>query len=157
MSEWVGRIASIQIAPGAAEKMVSVREVRAIAGEGLEGDRYFEKIGTYSNNTGPDRQITLIEHESVEALRRDLNIELDPIQTRRNIVTHGVPLNHLVGKQFKLGQDVVLRGIRLCEPCEHLESLTLKGVRGGLVHRGGLRAEIIKGGKLKVNDPITPA
>ena len=156
MSEWVGRIASIQIAPNAGKKMVSVREVGAVAGEGLEGDRYFEKNGTYSDKPGPDRQITLIEVESVEALRRDLHIELDPVNTRRNIVTHGVPLNHLVGKQFRLGQDVVLRGIRLCEPCEHLESLTLKGVRGGLVHRGGLRAEILKGGKLRVDDQITP-
>jgi MOSC domain-containing protein YiiM len=157
MAEWVGRITSIQIAPKAGEKMISVREVGAVAGEGLEGDRYFEKKGTYSNKPWPDRQITLVELESVEALRRDLDIELDPVQTRRNIVTHGVPLNHLVGKQFKLGQDVILRGIRLCEPCEHLESLTLKGVRGGLVHRGGLRAEILKGGKLKVNDQVTPA
>ncbi len=156
MSEWIGRIASIQIAPEAGKKMVSVREVGAVAGEGLEGDRYFKKNGTYSDNPGPDRQITLIELESVEALRRDLSIELDPVQTRRNIVTQGVPLNHLVGKQFKLGQDVILRGIKLCEPCEHLESLTLRGVRGGLVHRGGLRAEIVEGGTLRVNDQVTP-
>ncbi len=156
MPEWVGRIAYIQIASKAEEKMVSVREVRAVAREGLEGDRYFKKKGTYSGKPGPDRQITLIELESVEALKRDYKVELDPVQTRRNIVTHGVPLNHLVGKRFRLGENVVLRGLRLCEPCEHLESLTLKGVRGGLVHRGGIRAEILEGGMLRVDDQITP-
>ena len=156
MAEWVGQIAFIQIAPMATEKLVSVREVQAVAGEGLEGDRYFKKSGTYSNIPGKGRQITLIELESVEALKRDLKIELEPAQTRRNIVTRSVPLNHLVGQQFRLGREVVLQGVRLCEPCNHLESLTLKGVREGLLHRAGLRADIISGGTIRVGDPITP-
>jgi MOSC domain-containing protein YiiM len=140
----------------ATEKLVSLREVRAVAGEGLEGDRYFKKTGTYSNIPGGGRQITLIELESVDALKRDLKIELDPAQTRRNIVTRDVPLNHLVGRQFRLGREVVLQGVRLCEPCSHLESLTLRGVREGLLHRGGLRADIISGGTIRVGDPVTP-
>jgi MOSC domain-containing protein YiiM len=140
----------------ATEKLVSVREVQAVAGEGLVGDRYIKKAGTFSNKPGGGRQITLIELESVEALKRDLKIELEPAQTRRNIVTRGVPLNHLVGRQFRLGREVVLQGVRLCEPCNHLESLTLRGVREGLLHRGGLRADIISGGTLRVGDPITP-
>lgn len=156
MTEWAGHIAFIQITPIATERLVSVREVRAIAGEGLLGDRYIKKAGTFSNKPGGGRQITLIELESVEALKRDLKIELEPAQTRRNIVTRGVPLNHLVGQQFLLGREVMLQGVRLCEPCEHLESLTLRGVREGLLHRGGLRADIIRSGIIRVDDPITP-
>jgi len=156
MAEWNGQIAFIQIAPKATEKLTSVPEVRAVAAEGLEGDRYFKKIGTYSDKPGGGRQVTLVELESVEALKRDLKIELEPTQTRRNIVTWGVPLNHLVGRQFRLGREVVLRGVRLCEPCDLLESLTVKGVREGLTHRGGLRADIVSGGTIRVGDPITP-
>jgi len=156
MAKWVGQIAFIQIAAMATEKLVLVREVQAVAGEGLEGDRYFKKIGTYSNLPGGGRQVTLIELESVEALKRDLKIGLEPAQTRRNIVTRGVPLNHLVGRQFRLGRKVVLQGVRLCEPCNHLESLTLKGVRDGLLHRAGLRADIMTGGIIRVGDSVTP-
>jgi MOSC domain-containing protein YiiM len=156
MAEWTGKVAFIQISPTAGERMVPVREVRAVAGEGLEGDRYFKKGGTYSKLPGTGRQITLIELESVEALKRDYQINLDPAQTRRNIVTQGVPLNHLVGKQFRMGREVVVQGMRLCEPCEYLESLTLKGVMSGLSHRGGLRADIVNGGILKVGDEVTP-
>jgi len=105
MAEWNGQIAFIQIAPKATEKLTSVPEVRAVAAEGLEGDRYFKKIGTYSDKPGGGRQVTLVELESVEALKRDLKIELEPTQTRRNIVTWGVPLNHLVGRQFRLGRS----------------------------------------------------
>jgi len=155
MSERTGQVAFIQIAPKAIDKLISVPEVRAVAGEGLEGDRYFKKIGTYSNIPGGGRQITLIELESVEALKRDLKIELEPSQTRRNIVTRHVALNHLVGQQFRLGREVVVQGVRLCEPCEHLESLTLKGVREGLLHRAGLRAHITQSGTIRVGDPIT--
>lgn len=157
MAAWSGEIAFLQIAAGANEQLVSVREVRAVAGEGLEGDRYFKKLGTYSNKPGGGRQVTLVELESVEALKRDLKIDLEPTQTRRNIVTRSVPLNHLVGQQFRLGREAVFRGVRLCEPCDLLEKLTFKGVRDALVHRGGLRADIISGGSLRVGDPITPA
>jgi MOSC domain-containing protein YiiM len=157
MANWAGQVAYLQISPAATEKLVSVRELRAVAGEGLEGDRYFKKIGTYSNIAGGGRQVTLIELESVEALKRDLKIELEPAQTRRNIVTRDVPLNHLVDRQFRLGGEVVLQGVRLCEPCNHLETLTVRGVREGLLHRAGLRADIIRGGTIKVGDPITPA
>jgi MOSC domain-containing protein YiiM len=156
MADWAGRVVFIQVASMATEKLFSVREVRAVAGEGLEGDRYFKKIGTFSNKPGGGRQITLIELESVEALKRDLKIDVEPTQTRRNIVTRGVPLNHLVGQQFRLGHEVVLQGVRLCEPCDHLENLSVKGVMHGLLHRGGLRADIINGGTIKVGDPITP-
>ena len=148
-----GSVVSIHVASSANQTTVSLEEVRAVAGKGLEGDRYIQKTGTYSNKPGPDREITLIEIEAIEALRRDHGIDLQPGDARRNIVTRGVPLNHLVGKEFMLG-EVVLRGIRLCEPCTHLEGLTEKGVLTGLIHRGGLRAEIIKDGTIRVGDSI---
>jgi len=130
------------------------QNAEVIAGRGLVGDRYFLKEGTFSNKEGPDREITLIEFEALEGLEQEYKITLQPHQTRRNLLTRGVPLNHLVGQTFSIG-PVVLRGIRLCEPCGHLEKLTCKGVQPGLVHRGGLRAQVLEGGVLKVGDAIT--
>ncbi|TMA10969.1 MAG: MOSC domain-containing protein [Deltaproteobacteria bacterium] len=144
-------ILSIHIAPTGAAPMKPMNEVRAVAGKGLEGDRYFSGIGTYSNNPGSGRDVTLIEIEAIEALKRDYDIELKSGESRRNIVSRGVPLNHLVGRDFKIGA-VTLRGIRLCEPCSHLEKLSRKGVQRALIHRGGLRAEIVTGGIIQVGD-----
>ncbi len=133
--------------------MQSIAAVKVRAGQGLEGDRYANRLGTFSDQPGTGRGITLIEIEAIEALKRDYNIELEPSLTRRNLVTGGVALNHLVSREFKIG-EVILRGARLCEPCAHLENLTHKGVMRGLVHRGGLRADIIAGGTLRVGDRI---
>jgi MOSC domain-containing protein YiiM len=148
-----GTVVSIHIAATGAAPMNSVREVQALAGKGLEGDRYAAKLGTYSNEPGSGRNVTLIEIEAIEALRRDYQIALEAGLTRRNIVTRGVYLNHLIGKEFSVG-SVVLRGTRLCDPCAHMEKLTVKGALRGLVHRGGLRAEIVNGGIIRVGDVI---
>lgn len=150
---WQGTVVSIHIAAAAEGPMALVNEVRAVPEKGLEGDRYFHLAGTYSDNPGPFRQVTLIEIEAIEALRRDYRIDLNPGDSRRNIVTRGVPLNHLVGREFKVG-EVTLRGIDLCEPCSHLEKLSRKGVQRGLIHRGGLRAHILTGGTIGVGDKI---
>ncbi|MGH7423278.1 MAG: MOSC domain-containing protein, partial [Candidatus Methylomirabilales bacterium] len=104
-----------------------MKEVRAIPGKGLEGDRYFTQTGTYSKKPRLDREVTLIEVEAIEALAREYKIALEPGAARRNIVTRGVPLNHLVGREFRVG-DVTVRGLRLCEPCAHLERLSHSGV-----------------------------
>ncbi len=156
-----GVVVSIHLAPAAGEPAVPVDEVRAVPGKGLEGDRYFKRTGTYSEKPGPGgappaREVTLIEIEAIEALNRESGIKLDPGDGRRNIVTRGVALNHLVEREFRVG-DVTLRGVRLCEPCAHLESLTQPGVLRGLVHRGGLRAQILGGGTMHVGDPIEVA
>jgi MOSC domain-containing protein YiiM len=151
-----GSVISIHIAPTGAAPMKSVTTAQAAASKGLEGDRYYSKLGTYSNQAGSGRDVTLIEIEAIDALKRDYEVELDASRSRRNIVTQGVPLNHLVGKEFKVG-DTVLRGTRLCEPCAHMEKLTVKGAMRGLIHRGGLRAEIVKGGTIRVGDAITSA
>jgi MOSC domain-containing protein YiiM len=131
----------------------ALARVEAVAGRGLIGDRYFLKEGTFSNKDGPDREVTLIEAEALEGLTREYELTLQPSQARRNLLTRGVPLNHLVGQTFAVG-PVVLRGIRLCEPCGHLEKLTIKGVEKGLKHRGGLRAQIIQGGPLELGARI---
>jgi len=124
-----------------------------VAGRGVEGDRYFNHLGTYSNKPGTGRHVTLIESEALDALLREYKIALEPSMARRNIVTRGIALNHLVEKQFKIG-FVILRGTRLCEPCVHLEKLSQPGAMRGLIHRGGLRAEIVAGGPIRVGDEI---
>ena len=148
-----GTVLSIHITSAAEKSMVSVKEARAVPGRGLEGDRYFLETGTYSKKHGPDREVTLIASEALEALRRDYGIGLASGDSRRNIVTQGIPLNFLVGREFTVG-TVRLLGIRLCEPCGHLEGLTREGVRAGLIHRGGLRAQILTGGVIQTGDPI---
>lgn len=155
MNLWRGEVVSIHVAAAAKTPTASVREVRAVPGKGLEGDRYFEQTGTYSKPT-PDSEVTLIEQEAVQALEREHDIKLDPGDARRNIVTRGVPLNHLVDRKFKVG-SVTLHGIRLCEPCQHLAGLTNPKVLPGLVHRGGLRAQILTDGIIRVGDTIQEA
>jgi MOSC domain-containing protein YiiM len=130
--------------------MTAVQHARAIAGRGLEGNRYQRREGDAS---GHDREVTLIESEAIDAVRRDDDLPLEPHETRRNLVTRGVPLNHLVGREFRVG-GATLRGIRLCEPCSHLESLTRPGLMKALVHRGGLRAQIVSDGLIQVGDGV---
>ena len=152
-----GELAGIFIAPKRGGELHGVAEVRAIAGQGLEGDRYFRQDGTWTHQGdvgGADRQVTLIEAEALDALAQDYQLSLQPQDTRRNLLTRGVPLNHLVGREFSVGEAVLLRGVELCEPCRYLESLTSSGVERALRHRGGLRAEILTSGTLRIGAPI---
>jgi MOSC domain-containing protein YiiM len=149
---WQGTIESINIADGAKEPMRAIAEARAVPGVGLEGDRYALGQGTFFKPE-PSHELTLIEAEAIEALSRDYRIELAPRDARRNLVTRDVPLNHLVGKEFFIG-DVKIRGIRLCEPCDHLQQLTRQPVIKGLLHRGGLRAQILSEGTIRVGDVV---
>jgi MOSC domain-containing protein YiiM len=151
---WKGKVLSIYITPNSAAPLTSVKSVRTVPGRGLEGDRYFYERGFYSNKPGPDREMTLIEIEAIEALNRDYQVKISPGDARRNVVTQGVPLNHLVGEEFVIG-EVHLKGIRLCEPCAYLANLLdNKKVMNGLVHRGGLRAQILSEGIINVNDTV---
>jgi len=127
--------------------------VRAIPGRGLEGDRYFLGSGFYSGKPGPHRELTLIELETIAALARDHGIRLAPGEARRNLVSEGIALNHLVDREFLVG-EVVARGLRLCEPCAHLAELTDRRALAALVHRGGLRAQILSEGWIRVGDRI---
>ena len=148
----MGKLISI-FAGKSHEPLRTVDRAIATAGKGLEGDRYADGTGTFFKPDCPDREITLIEIESFEALKRDYDVELAPGQARRNLLTRGISLNHLVGRAFSIG-SVRLEGVRLCEPCKHLAGLTSERVRQGLVHRGGLRARIIVGGEIRAGDPI---
>jgi MOSC domain-containing protein YiiM len=150
----MGRVESIHISITAEATMRGVAEITAIVGVGLEGDRYATRTGTYSPKPKPGRQITLIEAEAIEALERELGLVLVPGETRRNVITRGVALNHLVGRDFSVG-EVRLRGHELCEPCGNLARVTGKPqILPGLTHRGGLRAEILEGGLIRVGDPV---
>jgi MOSC domain-containing protein YiiM len=148
-----GVVAEINIAAAHGELPAPVERVRAVAGRGLEGDRNFLSRG----EPQPDRDadLTLIASEALEALGAERGLELTPAASRRNLLTRGIDLNALVGRRFRVG-EVECRGIELCQPCRHLEGLTMTGVLRGLVHRGGLRAAIIRGGEICVGDSISP-
>jgi MOSC domain-containing protein YiiM len=150
---WTGEVVSLHVTRDRGTPTRSVESVHAVPGRGLEWDRYFFAEGTYSDRPGPWREITLIEIEAIEAMARDNEMPIAPGDARRNVVTRGVPLNHLVGQEFLVG-SVRLRGVRLCEPCNHLEGLTRRGVLAGLIHRGGLRAQILTEGEIRVGDRI---
>jgi len=152
-------VQSIFITSSEGSPMQSVERVEARAGVGLIGDRYAAKTGTFSKKQSEaarakPRDITLIEIEAIEAARKDYGIELEPIETRRNVLVRGVALNHLVGREFTVG-TARIRGIELCEPCGHLEKLTRPGVRAALIHRGGLRAQIVSDGVIACGDSLT--
>ena len=142
-----GRVEAIAIASDAQAPAVLVEEARAEAGRGLEGDRYFEGRGTFSNPHARGIDLTLIEGEVVEELA------LGTSDARRNIVTRGVDLNALVGRRFRIG-EVECVGQRLCEPCAHLQRLTAPRMLRALVHRGGLRADIVTSGVIRRDDRV---
>jgi MOSC domain-containing protein YiiM len=152
-----GRVAAIYVAPAEGKPMEERGEVQALAGVGLEGDRYALLAGKFSRPADLSKQaVTLIEREAIEAAREEYGVELDEAETRRNLVTEGVPVNHLLGKEFTVG-GIRMRGDELAEPCTYLESLTRDGVRLALIHRGGLRAEILDDGPIRVGDAVLPA
>ena len=144
-----GSVACLLVAPKAEAPLVRIERVQAVAGRGLEGDRYFAGAGTFS---GPGRgyQLTLVQAEALEA------VGLAWEDARRNIVTRGIDLNALVGRRFYVG-SVECVGRRLAEPCAHLEKLTRPGLLRPLVHRAGLRADVLTGGVIEVNDEVRAA
>jgi len=150
-----GTVEAIHTAPEAEAPMEPRESVRAVAGKGLAGDRYFEGEGTFSGAAGGGNELTLTEAEAIEAVAREAGIELKFGDHRRNLTTRDAALNHLVGERFRVG-EVVCEGVRLCEPCGHLERLTADGVEAALTHRGGLRADIVDGGTIRVGDGIEP-
>jgi MOSC domain-containing protein YiiM len=149
-----GSVEGIYVAVEAGARPRPVPEASIVAGRGVEGDRYFRDGGTFSDDPRSDgRDLTLVEAEAVEGLARDTGIELAPAETRRNVVTRGVALNDLVGRRFTVG-EVECLGRRLCDPCSHLQKLTHPGVLKGLANRGGLRADVVRGGPIRVGDGV---
>jgi len=147
-------VRQILIAESPASPMTSRPEVRAVPGKGLEGDRYFASVGTFSPTPPkPDYELTFIEEEKIQAFAQEFSIPFTSFHARRNIVTAGLSLNDLVGKEFYVG-DVRIRGIRLCEPCSYLAKTSFDETLRGLVHKGGLRAQILSEGVIHVGDAI---
>jgi len=152
---WQGWLRHIHVAEKSRAPMQSRDTVRLLPGKGIEGDRYATGRGHYSEF--PDiREVTLIESETLAALLRDHGITLLPHEHRRNLTTEGVPLNHLVGRRFRVG-EAVLEGGRLNTPCKYLDLVTGKAVCDLLIHRSGLNARIITGGTISPGDQIRPA
>ncbi len=152
---WQGTLLHIHTCHVARAPMQAQDSARLLAGSGIEGDRYALATGTYS--ALPDiREITLIEVETLMALARDHQRDLAPHEHRRNLTTEGVPLNHLVGRRFRIGA-ALLEGGRLNTPCRYLDMITGKTVCDLLEHRSGLNARILEGGTISQGDVIRPA
>jgi len=152
-----GKILAIQIAPAKKAQPQSVESVSTLPAQGLAGDRYAVPLDSTSRRSPkPDQEVTLIESEAINAAVRDYSLAVSHADTRRNLLTEGVPLNHLVGRSFKVG-EVVLRGVELCEPCKYLEKLTGMEMIAAFKHRGGLRAQVISGGTIRVGDTVIVA
>jgi MOSC domain-containing protein YiiM len=152
-----GRVEVVAIADRAEAPMQHRATIRAIPGQGLDGDRYANRAGTFTprSGVGVGYDLTLIEAEVLDELTLTDGHRLEYAEARRNIVTRGIDLNSLVGQRFRVG-DVECVGRRLCEPCAHLERLTHKGVLRQLIHRGGLRADILTAGNITIGAPIEP-
>ena len=149
---WQGSVAALYITPKASGAMVSVSEVRAFADRGLDGDRFFRESWTKANR--PDKAVSLIEEETLEDAARELGIDQLAEKSRRNIVTRGVPLIDLLHREFTLG-GVLMRGIRLFEPCGHLQKVSrIPAIFAALEHRSGLKAAILSDGVIRVGDSI---
>jgi MOSC domain-containing protein YiiM len=142
-----GRIEAIYTAAAEGEPMQGHETVQLVAGVGIPGDRYALGTGHFSDPKYADKQLTLVEAEVADrvGLRQD--------ETRRNVITRGIVLEELIGRRFRLG-GTEIRGIRPCDPCSYLEGRTRPGLTRDMAHKGGLRAEILAGGEVRVGDSI---
>jgi MOSC domain-containing protein YiiM len=153
--EQIGRVEHIHLTGRSGEPMRAIDRVRLIAGIGLDGDRYATGLGEFSKEPGTGRALTLIEAEVLESLRASSGIDLQPGEARRNVTTRGIALNALVGRRFWIG-GVLCEAKRLCEPCEYLEDLLVKPILRPLLHRGGLRADVLEDGEIRIGDEVRP-
>jgi MOSC domain-containing protein YiiM len=152
---WEGALLAIHVADAASQPMRALEETPLVPGVGIPGDRYAERRGKYSDRHHIDRQVTLIEAETLEALGRDHRVRVEPHEHRRNLTTRGVALNHLVGHYFSVG-ECVLYGGRLNVPCLYLEELLGRKVFKPLLNRSGLNARVVVGGRIRRGDAIRP-
>lgn len=155
MASEPGRVETIHVAVSEGEPMRPAQQIRVLAGIGLEGDRYATGRGHFSSSPGSGRAITLIEAEVLDVLRDAIGIAMQPGEVRRNVTTRGVALNPLVGRRFRIGR-VLCEGKRLCEPCTYLEGLIAKPLLDPLRNRGGLRADVLEGGEIRIGDELRP-
>jgi hypothetical protein len=149
-----GTVEGLAVAPAAEAPMQLLEVARAHAGRGLDGDRYAAGAGTFSSRAGrrPGYDLTLIAAEVLDELAA-AGQTLDFAGTRRNVLTRGIDVNALVGRRFRIG-DVLCEGRRLCEPCVHLDRLSGPGILRPLIHRGGLRVDVVTDGEIRLGAPI---
>jgi hypothetical protein len=149
-----GVVEELAIAAAAEADMRLVEVTSARAGHGLDGDRYAAGAGTFSPRTGrrPGYDLTLMAAEVLDELTA-AGHTVDFAATRRNVLTRGIDVNALVGRRFRIG-DVLCEGRRLCEPCVHLDRLSGPGLLRPLIHKGGLRADILTDGEIRRGAPV---
>jgi MOSC domain-containing protein YiiM len=148
-----GRVEGIYVASSEAAPMRSADRIRVLAGVGLEGDRYATGRGHFSGAPGTGRALTLIEAEVLESLPDSIGTALQPGEARRNLTTRGIALNALVGRRFRIG-SVLCEGMRLCEPCRYLEGIVARPLLEPLSRRGGLRADVLENGEIRIGDEL---
>jgi hypothetical protein len=146
-SKVVGRVEAILVAPEMGAPMEVCQSAELVAARGIEGDRYLEGKGYWSDPKWPDQELTLVEAEVAE------DLQLAPEQLRRNLVTRGVRLADLIDRRFRIGA-ALLKGVRPCDPCAYIEGFTRPGMARALAGRGGLRAHIEAGGAVVAGDEI---
>jgi len=139
----MGPMQVVEINIGPSEALAPVDSVAALARKGLKGDRQF-----FEEGAAPGEALTLVEAEVLE------DVGLTGIQSRRQVVVRGVRLNDLIGKRFRVG-GVECLGVKICEPCQHLQSLTRPGLIKDMIHRGGLNADILTDGQISVGDVVS--
>jgi MOSC domain-containing protein YiiM len=154
---WFGSVEGLHIAPRSMIPTRSVKAVSIVEGLGIEGDRYARRLGFLSERIEkrgdtPNRLVTFFEAETIEALGRDHKVSITPEDHRRNITTRGVPLNHLIGREFRVGEAVLFGTI--ATPCKHLDDLLGISLINLLANRAGLNAGVIRGGQVRLGDRI---
>lgn len=147
------KVDRICIASVAREPIRQSNEALALVGLGLDADRYAAGIGSFSRWPGAGRAVSLIEGEALDVIFEETGIDLRPSAARRNIVTRGIRLEQLIDKVFRIG-GAVFRGDRQCLPCRHVERLTVAGAFDALRDSGGLRADVLESGLIRINDEI---
>ena len=144
----MAKVIEIAVSKNFKGQMKNVNNVETVAGKGLVGDRHFKE------DNEARCQITLIEIENINYFNRISKTSIPSIEFRRNIITKGIKLNELVGNEFFIG-DVRVKAHDLCRPCRYLqESLKQKNLVEELLHRAGLRCEILTNGRIFVGNEI---
>jgi MOSC domain-containing protein YiiM len=151
-----GKIVNLLISKDPQSPMQNVNQIVLEVGKGIFGDRYYFQKGTFSdeNKIEPDSEVTLIEIEKINTLNEEHKLNITAEDFRRNIVVSNCDLNSLVGKEFQIG-EVVLKGLRLCEPCKYLaDKLKEEKTLSKMVHKAGLRAQVIKSGSINLDSQV---
>lgn len=146
-----GTVKGICLGLFAGGSMYNVAEVEAIAGQGLKDDRYSTGEGSFNKDKQGKRQVTLMNSIFFEGSGFEFK------DSRRNIFVEGVELMWLIGREFQIG-TARFRGVKYCDPCTRPSKLSGKtrSFKETFLDRGGLIAEVIEGGMIKIDDQLIP-